>query len=492
MIEKCKKGFMHKIWCLVFIGVLCGIFVAWNVMDEGNVSNIYAAQDEADENATTENIHDMVNELNDVRSSKDSAEELLKDLQIYKDDAVRYIDELDGKLLELDDDLVYMKGQQAGIQDNLDMVQQELDKELRQEGQQYAAMKLRIKYLYEHGNYTFMDALAGSTSLGDMLNRTSLASMIQEYDADLLEKYRASLNAIAEKEAVISEKQQELAQVTIDLQTEKDSVNALIRDKSKQLKHYNKNISAAGNLIKSYEKAEEECEAAIAAAESSALSYDDEMYAALPSEYTGGKFLWPAPGHYTITSPFGYRVHPLTGSRRLHAGIDIAVPSGSGIYAGEDGVVSISTYSSSAGNYILINHGGGLSTVYMHNSKLLVDVGDTVKKGQKIALSGSTGWSTGPHCHFGVRVNGRYVNPIPYLKSTKSSNDSDYSDDSNTPDITDDDINNNPEKDNSDSSTPTTEVVDEDTSQYTTEADDAGDKEEKSSDLKDDSDPDSE
>ena len=286
---------------------------------------------------------------------------------------------------------------------------------------------------------------------------------------------------------MISTKQEELATITQSLQTERDVVTKLLESKSKELEVYNHNIKAASKLIKYYEEEEDKKEAQIRAAEE---SYDDdEIFDDLPSTYSGGKFLWPAPGHYQITSKFGYRVHPLTGTRRLHAGIDIAVPSGCGIYAAADGVVAVSTYSSSAGNYVMINHGGGISTVYMHNSKLLVSVGDQVKRGQKIALSGSTGWSTGPHCHFGVRKNGTYVNPIPYLKSTSSSDEADYKE-SDTPDTDSDSLTNTTTNQKDDEANIKRE--DSDTSAYTTEADDVGDKGKKSSDLKDDSDPDSE
>lgn len=470
-----------KILYIALTVVFCvGFFVCFSTGDRIYTSKIQAEEDDAQEEATTQSVKDMRKNLDNIKSSKETAKDLLVDFQNLKGDVVKYIDELDKKLLELEDDLVNMRQQQSGIQENLENVQKELEQDQRTEKQQYSSMKMRIRYLYEHGNYSFMDALAGSTSFGDMLNRSSVASMIQQYDSQLLADYRDALTAISEKENYISQKQQELAQITLDLETEKESVDALIADKSEELETYNNNIKAAGNLIQSYEEAEKEQEQEIAAAEAAYLDDSDEMYAELPSEYTGGKFLWPVPGHYQITSRFGYRVHPLTGTRRLHGGIDIAIPTGCGIYAGADGVVAVATYSSSAGNYVLINHGGGLCTVYMHNSKLLVSVGDKVKRGQKIALGGSTGWSTGPHCHFGVRRNGTYVNPIPYLKSTKSSDDADYSEDA-VPDTND-----------VDTVTPTTEEQESDTSQYTTEADDSGDNGKKSSDLKDDSDPDSE
>lgn len=126
-------------------------------------------------------------------------------------------------------------------------------------------------------------------------------------------------------------------------------------------------------------------------------------------------FIWPCPASGRISSAFGDRSSPTEGASTNHKGIDIPAPSGSSIVAAADGKVVISTYSYSAGNYIMIDHGGGLTTVYMHCSQLLVKEGETVKQGQTIAKVGSTGYSTGPHLHFGVRSGGSYVNPSGYV-----------------------------------------------------------------------------
>lgn len=125
--------------------------------------------------------------------------------------------------------------------------------------------------------------------------------------------------------------------------------------------------------------------------------------------------MWPATQGTRISSPFGRRSAPVAGASTFHKGIDIPCPSGSDIVAAESGTVLIATYSSSAGNYVMINHGNGIMTVYMHNSQLCVSVGQQVSKGQVIAKAGSTGYSTGPHCHFGVKLNGEYVNPVNFL-----------------------------------------------------------------------------
>lgn len=127
------------------------------------------------------------------------------------------------------------------------------------------------------------------------------------------------------------------------------------------------------------------------------------------------KFIWPCPSSSRVTSPFGGRSSPTEGASSNHQGMDIGASSGSNIIAAAAGEVIISTYSYSAGNYIMINHGGGVYTVYMHCSQLLASKGDKVTQGQVIAKVGSTGYSTGPHLHFGIRVNGSYVNPANYV-----------------------------------------------------------------------------
>lgn len=127
--------------------------------------------------------------------------------------------------------------------------------------------------------------------------------------------------------------------------------------------------------------------------------------------------IWPVPASSRITSRFGAREQPTHGASTFHKGIDIGASTGTKIIAAASGTVVTATYSVSAGNYIMISHGGGLYTVYMHCSKLLVSVGQTVSRGDNIALVGSTGYSTGPHLHFGVNVSGEYVDPLKYVSN---------------------------------------------------------------------------
>ena len=144
---------------------------------------------------------------------------------------------------------------------------------------------------------------------------------------------------------------------------------------------------------------------------------DQIAKAANPNVYEGSStgFIWPCPAYTRISSYFGPRPQPVPGASTNHKGVDLAAPYGANILASAAGVVTTAKYSSSAGNYVVIAHGNGISTVYMHASSLLVSVGDVVEQGQVIAKVGSTGYSSGNHLHFGVIKNGTYVDPLGYI-----------------------------------------------------------------------------
>ena len=142
----------------------------------------------------------------------------------------------------------------------------------------------------------------------------------------------------------------------------------------------------------------------------------------ISEEYVGGVMAWPVPGYYSITSQFGMRTHPITGIYKLHTGTDIGAPYGAQFIAANDGVVVKAAYNRAYGNMVIIDHGGGISTLYAHGSEILVQEGDTVFQGDPVLKVGSTGYSTGAHAHFEVRVNGEYLDPQEYITSYSRSN----------------------------------------------------------------------
>lgn len=134
-------------------------------------------------------------------------------------------------------------------------------------------------------------------------------------------------------------------------------------------------------------------------------------------QYVGGTMAWPVPGYTRITSQFGMRTHPITGVYKLHTGVDIGAPMGATFIAANDGLVTYAGWNNAYGNMVIVDHGGGITTLYAHGSEILVHAGDTVLQGTPVLKVGSTGYSTGPHAHFEVRINGEYVQPLDYITS---------------------------------------------------------------------------
>ena len=284
-------------------------------------------------------------------------------------------------------------------------------------------MKLRIRYMYERGETSYFDILLQSENIADMLNRAEYISQIAEYDRNQLELYARTKEEVAQKEAVLEQEHSELLAVQEATEAKQASVETLLANKQQELQSYEAQIASAENQISEYEKDIALQEARIKEIEEEIRRQEEEARKQAEAAGTTYKttslgdinFIWPCPSSSRITSGFGGRSSPTEGASSNHKGIDIGASTGSDILAAAGGTVTISTYSSSAGNYIMISHGGGVSTVYMHCSQRLVEVGDTVSQGQVIAKVGSTGYSTGPHLHFEIRSGGGNVDPSLYV-----------------------------------------------------------------------------
>ena len=268
-----------------------------------------------------------------------------------------------------------------------------------------------------------MDVLLDAGSISDFLNRTEYISEISKYDREKLDEYVMAKDTVEKKKAELEYEHSELVSMEEATQAKQASVETLMNEKTAELESYEAQIDSAENEISEYEKDIKAQEEKIQAIEAEIRRQEEE--ARKKAEAEGKKyntvsigdisFIWPCPSSSRITSQFGGRSSPTEGASTNHKGVDIGASSGSDILAAASGTVTISTYSVSAGNYIMIDHGGGISTVYMHCSSLLVSAGEKVTQGQVIAKVGSTGYSTGPHLHFGIRADGAYVNPLQYV-----------------------------------------------------------------------------
>lgn len=277
-----------------------------------------------------------------------------------------------------------------------------------------------LRMSYEYGSDTYFNLIFGSESIADFLSRVDLITYHLKYNNNVLETLAAtkqSLEKTREEYQYSTESLTEYKETQEQLKTELEvklsqaqaKKNELLKDAKKTQEMYDKKLAEAkeiGNEIKAlYEKQEQERREA----EAKGIPYNTTTAAT-------GTFGYPLPSSYTrVSSGFVNRISPITGKRENHNGLDLPAPRGTHIYAADGGTVVIATRSSSWGNYVTIDHGNGLMTLYAHASSLNVTAGQTVKKGDVIAYVGSTGWSTGNHLHFTVYKNGVAVNPAPYI-----------------------------------------------------------------------------
>jgi murein DD-endopeptidase MepM/ murein hydrolase activator NlpD len=278
-------------------------------------------------------------------------------------------------------------------------------------------LQSRMRLMYTNGFVSYMDVLLSANSFSDFLDRFDALQTILNSDKDILEAHKKDKALVEEKKAQVEMQLAEVQDLFHELELKQADLVKKEAEKEVLIASYNKNLDEMSDTLEQLVVISEEQEKLLLelAAKVSKLNSEKKR---IQNPYSGGKLGMPITGNYRITSNFGTRVHPITGQKHTHTGIDFAAPSGTAIYAAEAGVVIVSQAWSGYGNAIVIDHGNGLWTLYAHirNGGLLVNVGDSVKKGSKIAEVGSTGNSTGPHLHFEVRKNEVAVNPGGYLK----------------------------------------------------------------------------
>ncbi len=368
-----------------------------------------------------------------MEAEKKKTEQELKNLEGLKSDTTAYVKKLDSSLESIGNELSKLNDDIDAKEKQIDTTKQELSEAKETEKSQYESMKLRIKYMYEKGDSTYVDLLMEAGSLSELLNKAEYITKISSYDRQKLDEYAATKEKIAEKEKALEGEHAELLTLQDETEAKQASVEKLLAAKQTELQNYETKIASAEGQISEYAKAIEAQENQIKSIEAEIKRKEEEARKKAEEEKKKAaaankaaqtyktvslgdiSFTWPCPASGRITSGFGSRKSPTKGASSNHQGIDISAPTGTSIVAAAAGEVVIATYSSSAGNYVMISHGGGVYTVYMHASSLLVSQGQSVKKGQTIAKVGSTGYSTGSHLHFGVRVNGSYVNPTKYV-----------------------------------------------------------------------------
>lgn len=373
---------------------------------------------------TSESIREKEGQISNAQNEKKQIESALTDIKAMKERLEGEKASLEGYVVALDNDLAEIQkkiselnGKIAAKEGEIRETEEELEAAVAKQDEQYAAMKMRIQMMYEQNDGHYLEMILRAESFDDLLNKLDYIQSVSEYDDRKMQEYTLIRQYVEACKEELDAEKEVLDAAKVSVQKEEASLEQLISDKEAEIvakqsdigskaaaiEEYEADIRAQNELIASLEAAVAEERKRIAEESGRKLTYD------------GGVFCFPAPSYKRISEEYGDRIHPILGVPQFHNGIDIAAPNGSPILAAYDGEVVAAAYSGSMGNYVMIDHGDSLYTVYMHASALYVSKGDLVAKGEQIAAVGSTGRSTGPHLHFSVRKNGSYVSPWSYL-----------------------------------------------------------------------------
>ena len=328
---------------------------------------------------------------NEAQQRVDNISEQLRVLQADVDEATAAYNEVSDQLTKV----------KAEIDDNTVLLE-ETERDLAKRN---VKLSKRVRDIYINGQISYIDVLFGAKDFSDFLTRMDILKRIIKHDYDLIMKVKADRQVVMDTRAKLEQDKADVEMLVANAEEkqavmlEKKREQQVLLDKAQ----YDKEVS---------EQAYEEIMAA--SQEITNMIRRSQMTSSGYASVTGsGAMIWPLDG--PITSEFGWRTHPIFGTQRYHSGLDIGGDYGLPIVAAASGTVIHSGWISGYGYTVIIDHGGGITTLYGHNSSLSVDVGDVVSQGQTIALCGSTGNSTGPHCHFEVRENGEPVSPYGYL-----------------------------------------------------------------------------
>lgn len=367
-------------------------------------------------NATDDELSKISNARNSIeriQNQKKKVQDTLKNLNSIKDDTQKYIEELDKSLEALTIELNNILDAIDIVQIQIDDTSSNLDVAKNNEEKQYKDMKDRIKFFYEKGDITSLESILNGNNLSDILTKAEYIKSITEYDRKKLDELISTKEKIAELEQQLKNQKDALVLLKEEETAQKENIEQLIFAKQKELEEMLSQIQLSQKELKKLEADQKAQEANIRAIEE-AIEQRERAKGNAQRVLRGG-LIWPLPSSTTVTSRYGNRKSPTRGASTFHQGIDISGKTGDKIVSAAAGEVVIAKYSYSAGNYVMVSHGSSIYTVYMHMSVISVKEGQEVVQGQKLGEVGQTGYATGPHLHFGIRKDGKYVNPLTYV-----------------------------------------------------------------------------
>lgn len=386
---------MHKKnLCIALIAIICfGAIYTRTYADEENATNVQ------------NNTVDLQTQRSDLQNQLDAANGELSNVQSNLSENLQQVEKLDNRIETAQTELAEQEGKITKLKESIAEKQEDLNSVTERYNKQVELFKKRMVATYEAGETQYLDVLLRSKNLSDFLSSYFLIDELTNIDKQLI-------NDLDDRKKSIDLSKQKL-------ENEKDELATIIENQTMTTKTLENTKILRESFISKLSDDEKNIQAKI---DEINAQYEDVnrqilelAQQGLDTKYIGGQLAWPVPGYTTITSKFAMRVHPITGQYKLHTGVDIGAPMGANFIAANDGVITKAGPNAAYGNMVVIDHGGGISTLYAHGSEILVEVGQTVKRGDPVLKVGSTGYSTGPHAHFEVRINGVAVDPLPYI-----------------------------------------------------------------------------
>lgn len=397
---------MRKILCSVLAFVILSFSIFSYVLAENEDTDLQKQRE------------DLQNQINDASGQ-------LEDVQDEISENLQQVQKLDEKIENSNKELEELNTKISKLQTSIDEVQAKLEDAEENYKNQKEILDNRLIAVYESSDTEYLDVILSSKSISEFLSNYFLITELAKNDTELLDDMQSKKNNIQKAKNKLEDDKKELATIKAN-----QSKTAKILENTKTVRE--NYISKLSNSEKEIQAKIDEYNAQFAAINNEILAMVKDGIAA---EYIGGELAWPVPGYTRISSKYGMRTHPITGVYKLHTGTDISAPMGANFIAANDGIVTKAGYNGAYGNMVIIDHGGGVSTLYAHGSEILVQLGQTVKRGDPVLKVGSTGYSTGPHAHFEVRLNGVVTDPMPYITNglvPKTQNNENLQEDNNT------------------------------------------------------------
>lgn len=379
--------------------------------------------------ARAESVSSLQSKSSAFKSQISQTQEKLNQTNTQKKAAQSEVDKLDRELSVVQAELNQLNAQLAETSARLEKKQKELEEAKKVKEEQYDTLKKRIRIMYEYGNSGYLEVILGADSFSDFLTRIEYANRFMKHDNELLAQYAEAERIINENVISIEADKQKIEELQAQQTTKQQELDSKIKQKTAIVKQLDSNAATYEAQIADLEQQDKNVQALIqkaqAAAAEAARAAQTAQQSTTISRGNAGKvynsdgrhFQYPVPAYqgYSPNSGYGYRGSPISGKQEFHTGLDLKATLNTDVVAAEGGTVIYAGWRGGYGKCIIVDHGGGYSTLYAHNNVLYASVGQQVSRGQVISGAGTTGYSTGVHLHFEVRVNGQHTNPTGYI-----------------------------------------------------------------------------